>query len=109
MVKFIKWFRNLSLFNWHNQRIKQLQLQVKHSQILYEYEKECRLVLVNRMNEWISRSEGSRYRNLYEELKNKPNHLEAHCNKQAKIINWIRAEMATMYPKLVDKAMEKTK
>ena len=119
MNKLLRWFRSLSLFDWHN---KQIQYWIQAYKFLEEQDtiiinREREMVAIlddrlrllqTRMDEWIARSEGSRYKQLYDELKNKPHYLEAHANRQAKIINWIQAHTSTIYPGLVDKAREKT-
>lgn len=105
--QFLRWFRRTSLFDWHN---RQIDLHVKAHAVTCEVLEAALVkneVLQRRIDEWIARSEGSRYKQLYDELKNKPHYLEAHANRQAKMLNWIGAEMKTMYPNLLDKAREK--
>ena len=102
LPKLFRWYRSLPIFDWHNKEIRKLKRELVSV-------KEHKDVLQERIDSWIARSEGSRYKELYLELKNKPHHLEAHANKQAKIINWIQAHMSTMYPRLVEKAREHIK
>lgn len=113
LAKFLAWYRKLSIFRWHNEYLESVVQ--KWSDALREEshraddaEEKVR-ILQNRLDEWIARSEGSRYRKLYEELKNKPNHLEAHANYQAKVINYLQASLVTMSPRLVDLAKEKAR
>lgn len=92
--RLLKWYRNLPFFEWHNKRYHEIKRKLVQAEA-------CRDVLQERIDNWIARSEGGRYRELYLELKNKPHHLEAHANRQAKIINWLQAEFngSLHYPK----------
>lgn len=142
MNKFLAWFRGLSLFAWHNQRIKQQQDLLKEADRLVEYwyqsyynevfkVEEHNKVLKDRIDEWIARSESSRYKQLYEELRDKvPGMLSAQkqemlrdavyarvhslilekayieelAARQARMLDWIQKEMRLMYPNIIKRA-----
>ncbi len=97
--RLLSWFRSTSLFNWHNtlienqqRKIDKLAIQLLDAKQALEQMTKHKEVLQYRIDNWISLSEGSRYRKMYQEL----------SERHTKMTNWLYAAN----PELVEKARE---
>jgi hypothetical protein len=114
----LTWYRSLPVFAWHNSRINELWLMRSTQRERADDEVECWItrweleksradILRARLDEWIARREGS-VKLVADKTGAYVRQLEAHANKQAKMLNWIAAELKTVYPDILDKARRKT-